>query len=332
MTKGRHMATPLTTDARPVLEASDIMKRYRSRIALDRVSLTAAAGEAVAVVGENGSGKTTLMRICAGVLRPDGGSVRAAGRIGYCPQEPALLDLLSADEHLVLFGAALGLPARDALAHGRDVLAGLRFRVADRTRAGELSGGSRQKLNLALAFSLVEAPIFASIASRAVDQRLVLMGYRPTELLLARLLVLEAYGAAVALGFSAVMIARSDPPDTGLLVAGVMMVAVVAVPFGLVLGGLSPGELEAVLVMIGVVGIQLTLDPAARLGELLPFWGPRRLLEGSLGDSISTPHAVETALAYAAALLALTFATAVRRLRIADRVSGPDGRRRASPR
>lgn len=145
------MATPLTTDARPVLEASDIMKRYRSRIALDRVSLTAAAGEAVAVVGENGSGKTTLMRICAGVLRPDGGSVRAAGRIGYCPQEPALLDLLSADEHLVLFGAALGLPARDALAHGRDVLAGLRFRVADRTRAGELSGGSRQKLNLALA-------------------------------------------------------------------------------------------------------------------------------------------------------------------------------------
>ena len=175
---------------------------------------------------------------------------------------------------------------------------------------------------IALAFSLVGAPIFASIASRAVDQRLVLMGYRPTELLLARLLVLEAYGAAVALGFSAVMIARSDPPDTGLLVAGVMMVAVVAVPFGLVLGGLSPGELEAVLVMIGVVGIQLTLDQAARLGELLPFWGPRRLLEGSLGDSISTPHAVETAVAYAAALLVLTCATAVRRLRIADRVSG----------
>src|ERR671937_888710 len=151
MTKGRHMATPLTTDARPVLEASDIMKRYRSRIALDRVSLTAAAGEAVAVVGENGSGKTTLMRICAGVLRPDGGSVRAAGRIGYCPQEPALLDLLSADEHLVLFGAALGFRPPAARNAGGRILAELRFPIGDATRAGELSGGSRQKLNLALA-------------------------------------------------------------------------------------------------------------------------------------------------------------------------------------
>src|ERR671937_309705 len=85
MTKGRHMATPLTTDAGGVLEASAIVKRYRRRLVLDRVSLTAAAGEAVAVVGENGSGKTTLMRVCAGVLRPDGGSLRAAGRIGLLP-------------------------------------------------------------------------------------------------------------------------------------------------------------------------------------------------------------------------------------------------------
>jgi ABC-2 type transport system ATP-binding protein len=145
------MATPSTTAEGGVLEAIAIVKRYRRKLALDRVSLAAAAGEAVAVVGENGSGKTTLMRICAGALRPDEGSVRARGRIGYCPQQPALLDLLSADEHLVLFGAALGLSSHAALDAGRQVVAELRFPVGDPTRAGELSGGSRQKLNLALA-------------------------------------------------------------------------------------------------------------------------------------------------------------------------------------
>jgi hypothetical protein len=170
---------------------------------------------------------------------------------------------------------------------------------------------------IALAFSLTGAPIFASIASRAVDQRLVLTGYRPAELLVARLLVLEGYGGSVALGFSAVTVAKSDPPRPGLLVAGVIMVGVVAVPFGLMLGGLLPSELEAVLVMIGAVGIQLTLDQTARIAKLLPFWGPRQLLEGSLGDPMSTAHAVEAGLAYAAVLLVLTFTLAVRRLRVA---------------
>jgi ABC-2 type transport system ATP-binding protein len=52
---------------------------------------------------------------------------------------------------LVLFGAALGLASHAARDAGRRVLAELRFPVGDPTRAGELSGGSRQKLNLALA-------------------------------------------------------------------------------------------------------------------------------------------------------------------------------------
>jgi ABC-2 type transport system ATP-binding protein len=151
----------MTTDTRveqPALVAVGIRKHYGRRLALDGVSLQAPAGEAVAVVGENGSGKTTLLRICAGVLRPDAGSVVVAGRVGYCPQQPALLDLLSADEHLALFSAAFGLAADVALDHGRGVLAGVRFPTGDSSRAGELSGGSRQKLNLALAL-LGDPPI-----------------------------------------------------------------------------------------------------------------------------------------------------------------------------
>jgi len=137
--------------SRAALEANRISKQYRRKQVLEHVSLRVSGGEVVALVGENGSGKTTMMRICVGLLRPDEGTVHAAGQIGYCPQQPALLDLLSAEEHLMLFGAALGLPPAVAIETGRAILSDLRFRVGDPTHAGELSGGSRQKLNLALA-------------------------------------------------------------------------------------------------------------------------------------------------------------------------------------
>lgn len=140
------------------LDAVGISKHFGRKLALSDASLRVAAGETVAVVGENGSGKTTLLRICAGVLRADSGRVFLSGRVGYCPQQPALLDLLSADEHIVLFGAALGFSVGEAVRRSREVLAEVRFPVGDRTRAGELSGGSRQKLNLALAL-LGDPPI-----------------------------------------------------------------------------------------------------------------------------------------------------------------------------
>src|SRR5262249_16918689 len=134
-----------------LVAASDVSKSCRGRGVLHDVSLQAHAGEAVGVVGENGAGKTTLLRICAGVVRPDAGAVSVAGRVGYCPQEPGLLDRLSADDHVVLFGAAGGLGRRAALDRGRTLLGEFGFPVADQAPARELSGGARQKLNLALA-------------------------------------------------------------------------------------------------------------------------------------------------------------------------------------
>jgi len=133
------------------LSATGIAKSYGRRRALDGVDLEARAGEAVAIVGENGAGKSTLLRICAGLLSPDAGQIRRSGRVGYCPQRPGLVDLLTADEHLVLFGGALGLSRRAALESGRALLASLGFAVGDGTVARALSGGSRQKVNLALA-------------------------------------------------------------------------------------------------------------------------------------------------------------------------------------
>ena len=103
------------------------------------------------MIGENGSGKTTLMRICAGLLAPDAGVVRRPGRVGYCPQVPGVVEFLTADEHLALFGAAAGMTRSEAWDEGRRLLDGFGF---PSNRAGitkDLSGGTRQKLNLALA-------------------------------------------------------------------------------------------------------------------------------------------------------------------------------------
>jgi ABC-2 type transport system ATP-binding protein len=135
----------------PQLEARAIRKSYASRLVLDDVSLTVGAGEAVAIVGENGAGKSTLLAICAGLVRPDGGHVAVNGRVGFCPQEPGLFDLLSADEHLALFAPALGMTRQEALRDGHALLAEFAFPVAERSQCRRLSGGARQKVNLALA-------------------------------------------------------------------------------------------------------------------------------------------------------------------------------------
>jgi ABC-2 type transport system ATP-binding protein len=133
------------------LRAVGIVKRYRRHTVLDRVDLEVRRGEAVALTGENGSGKSTLLRICARVLAPDAGQVHVDGTVGFCPQDPALYDLLTADEHLVLFGAAAGLSRSDALNKGREKLSELGFHAQKNTVVRDLSGGTRQKLNLALA-------------------------------------------------------------------------------------------------------------------------------------------------------------------------------------
>ena len=132
------------------LEASAIVKRIKKRLVLDGADMVLSRGEVIGLVGENGAGKTSLLRICAGLLDPDGGSVHRRGRIGYCPQHPALFELLTASEHLALFGRALGLDRTAALREGGAILAEFGFRE-HHTLAKALSGGSRQKLNLSLA-------------------------------------------------------------------------------------------------------------------------------------------------------------------------------------
>lgn len=136
----------------PLLSLRGVEKRISGRWILRGVDLDLGRGETLALVGENGAGKSTLVRMIAGIDRCDGGEIDVRGRIGYCPQEAGLLDLLTPEEHLVFFGRGLGLDAAASRERGRELLAEFGFRGPQlNVVASRLSGGSRQKLNLALA-------------------------------------------------------------------------------------------------------------------------------------------------------------------------------------
>ncbi len=157
-------ATPIMNAMpEPVLELSDIRKRYGETVALDGVSLSVEAGEVFGLLGPNGAGKTTLLSIAAGLARADGGSVRLFGRpftrddrdlrrfVGMGTQDLSIYPDLTARENLRFFGRLYGLGGKQLESRIEEVLAavGLTDRAGD--RAGTFSGGMKRRLNLAAA-------------------------------------------------------------------------------------------------------------------------------------------------------------------------------------
>ena len=147
-----------------VLRVSGVTKSFHRGVwprrhtvpVLKDACLEVAPGELVGLVGENGSGKSTLMQIIVGLLTRDAGEVERPARLGYCPQVPMLWDKLTVDEHFDLFARAYGLEQDAAAASIDALLAELEFAKYRGYRIEELSGGTRQKLNLAL--SLMHEP------------------------------------------------------------------------------------------------------------------------------------------------------------------------------
>lgn len=134
--------------ANAVLTARGVHKAYGKHHVLRGVHLVVEAGSLVAVVGENGSGKSTLLQILAGTLAPDAGTVSLRGAIGYCPQEPILNGALTVAQHLRYFAAAHALTS---FRRADELLQTLGFSTYRDSVVDELSGGTRQKLNLTLA-------------------------------------------------------------------------------------------------------------------------------------------------------------------------------------
>ena len=150
---------PLDVATAPVLRVKEVTKTFasgppwrRRRVEVLRgASLEVRPGELVGLVGENGSGKSTLMQIVVGLLARDGGTLSVPGRLGYCPQQPLLWDKLTVGEHFELFAQAYALGEGAARTARDGLLAELGFARYLDYRVERLSGGTRQKLNLALA-------------------------------------------------------------------------------------------------------------------------------------------------------------------------------------
>jgi ABC-2 type transport system ATP-binding protein len=138
------------------LKVEAVSKHYAERRALDNVSFTAAVGELVAIIGPNGAGKTTLLQILAGSLTPTSGSVTASAAIGWVPQQAAVYGKLSIEENLRLFARLETGPDVDAVVARMLEQTGLADRSGD--EVGKLSGGNKQRLNIAVGL-LSEPPV-----------------------------------------------------------------------------------------------------------------------------------------------------------------------------
>lgn len=135
---------------------------------------------------------------------------------------------------------------------------------------------------IGMAFAVSGAALFSIMSARAVDQRLVLAGYRPVELLLGRLGFLGPLALALAAAFTVLMAQLSHPTRIWFVGLGLATVALQAVPFGLAVGAAVPRELEGTLVVIGVIGVQLSSDSNSIVSKALPFYGPKRITEAGL--------------------------------------------------
>ncbi len=131
--------------------ARGLTKRYGSRPVLRGVEFSIGRGQIAGITGENGSGKSTLLQILAGWTRPSSGVVERRCSIGYCPQEAMVFDTLTVTENLRYFAEAIGIPVPLFRKRTAELLDILQFAKDEDRSASELSGGSRQKLNLVIA-------------------------------------------------------------------------------------------------------------------------------------------------------------------------------------
>jgi len=169
-----------------ILRAVSLDKRFGSTIALDKASLSIAAGEIVAVMGPSGSGKSTLLHCLAGIVRPDGGQVhyrdremsamsdgqRSAlrrGEFGFVFQFGQLVPELTCLENVALPLRLDGVRRREAQRRAAEWLTRLEIDDVSGKRPGEVSGGQGQRVAVARALVTGARVVFADEPTGALD-------------------------------------------------------------------------------------------------------------------------------------------------------------------
>ncbi len=155
------------TPAPPALEISGLLKRF-DRPAVDHLDLTVRAGEFYALLGPNGAGKTTSLRMVAGLLKPEAGSISVFGHdaladpvaakrvIAWVSDEPMIYDKLTPFEYLEFVAGLWSIDAASAEARARELIDWLGLGPHAHERCQGFSKGMRQKV--ALAGALVHDP------------------------------------------------------------------------------------------------------------------------------------------------------------------------------
>ncbi len=148
---------PERAAARPYIEVKGVSQVFRrggaTTHALDRIDLTVAQGEFVAIVGPSGCGKSTLLRIIAGLLRHTGGTVSLDGHevagaqtgLGIVFQSPVLLEWRNVLDNVLLQLELRGIDPKAYMSRAHELLAKVGLAEFHDRRPRELSGGMRQR-------------------------------------------------------------------------------------------------------------------------------------------------------------------------------------------
>ncbi len=151
----------------PALVVKDLLKTF-AKPAVDGLSLSIRRGEFYALLGPNGAGKTTTLRMVAGLLKPEAGSISICGIdalqrpvdakrvMAWVPDEPLIYDKLDPMEYLEFVAGLWAMDAAQAEKQARDLIALLGLESKSTTRCQGLSKGMRQKV--ALAGALIHDP------------------------------------------------------------------------------------------------------------------------------------------------------------------------------
>ncbi|HEU4345028.1 MAG TPA: ABC transporter ATP-binding protein [Candidatus Binatia bacterium] len=151
-----------------IVEARGVLKRFGSRIAVDNVDLKVPSGLCFGLLGPNGAGKTTTLRMIYGVTRPSSGTIRVFGiditqdpravrsRLGVTLQQNVLIDALSIEENLRVFGRYHLLREPELSARINELIGFLDLGSHAGVAVRNLSGGFQRRL--AIALSLMNRP------------------------------------------------------------------------------------------------------------------------------------------------------------------------------
>ncbi len=154
--------------AQAAIQTDHLTKVFGGNRAVDSLTLSVAEGEIFGLVGPDGAGKTTLLRMLSGILDPTEGEATIAGlavrkkaeavkeHIGYMSQRFGLYPDLTVLENILFYADLYGVPRREREGRLERLLAFSNLTPFQRRRAGNLSGGMKQKLGLCCA--LIHSP------------------------------------------------------------------------------------------------------------------------------------------------------------------------------